>query len=101
MEARSKFSYKETVRPLILMVIGALLLFHDLDGANAVWLYAIGVGILLAGGSHITRRVMFNKLDLQSIALKASEHPIGAAVVFMCICFVIVSLIWIPVAVVR
>lgn len=94
-------SHRDLVRILLLVVFGLGLLFSDLDSANMIWVYAAGAGIFLALVSHVTRRIMFNKLDLQSIALKAAETPLGASLVFVGICAVLISLMWIPVIVVR
>lgn len=89
------------VRSIIMLIVALLLLFHNGDISNLIWVYSLGVGVLLAAGSHFTRRIMFNRLDLQSIAQVAVETPIGAAIVFFSICLVLISLMWIPVMVVR
>jgi hypothetical protein len=48
-------------------------------------LYSIGVVILLAAVSHITCRIAFNRIDLQGLASRANDTPLGAAIVFAAI----------------
>ncbi len=76
----------------------ALILF---DASNIVVLQSFGIGLFLVAGSHITRRVLFNLLDMQSIAQKAQQEPVGAAIVFASICGFLVSIMWIGMAVLR
>lgn len=92
------------IRVLLLTAIALALLFHNYpqDTSSVIWLYSLGVAILLAAGSHLTRRVLFHRLDLQAIALDAIKtRNWQGTVIFVTICAVIVSLMWIPVAVVR
>lgn len=39
--------------------------------------------------SHLARRILFHKLDLQKIGGDAMAHPIGAGLVFFSICLVL------------
>lgn len=55
----------------------------------------------LAALSHLTRRVLFPRLDLQELGLKAAEHPIGAGVVFLGISSVLAVLIVANVSMLR
>lgn len=54
---------------------------------------AIGVAVLLALASHITRRLLFHYLDLGDLAKKALENSIGAAIVFASVCYLLAVLI--------
>jgi len=63
------------------------------DGSYQVVFFSVGVVLLLAWLSHITRRVLFNRLDLQDIALEAIKHPLGAAIVFAAIVFFLTILV--------
>jgi hypothetical protein len=57
--------------------------------------------VLLAGISHILRRIFFPDLDLHAVADKASAHPIGAGLVFLGVCAVLAVLLVLPVAMLR
>lgn len=50
------------------------------------------VGAIVAA-SHVMRRLLFPRLDLQTIAQRAMEEPTGAAVVFLGICLVLAVII--------
>lgn len=66
---------------------------YSFDDSNVVVFQALGIGVFLIGGTHLTRRILFHRLDLQSIALKAvNEKNLAAAVVFTVICWVVVSI---------
>lgn len=90
---------RDLVRFLVFAGFGAgLYLF---DSTNMVVLQAFGIGTFLVMGSHLTRRLLFSKLDLQSIAVKACASPMGAAVVFATICGVLVAIMHIGMAVLK
>lgn len=48
-------------------------------------LTAIEILSILSIFSHVLRRTLFHKLDFQEIAIAATAHPIGAAIVFFSI----------------
>lgn len=88
--------------------IGVLLVFGFifaallvLDESNWAIAQSVAVGTVLVAGSHITRRILFNRLDLQDIAVKATEHPVGAGIVFAAICMFLMSIMWISMAVLK
>ncbi len=76
---------------MLLGVTGGLLLYMDV--ANVVVIQALLIGIFLVGGSHVTRRLLFPKIDLQEYAKKASETPIGSAIVFSAILVFLIAVI--------
>lgn len=81
----------DVVRVLLLLVVTGLLLWYR-DEANAVIYDAALIGVFLVGTSHITRRVMMPKLDLQSIAHRAiDEQNWPAAIVFATIIYFLVQ----------
>ena len=85
---------------VLLLVMGALL--YLADPSNVVVFQAMGIGIFLVGGTHLTRRVLFNKLDLQVIAQKAvAENNVSAAIVFASIVFFLVSVIVVSMSVLK
>lgn len=43
----------------------------------------------LCAFTHVTRRILFNQLDLQEIARRASSTPLGAGMVFASVCAVV------------
>ena len=49
--------------------------------------------VAIAVLSHVTRRVLFMRLDMIEYARKALEHPVASALVFLGVCFVISALI--------
>ena len=57
--------------------------------------------VLLAGISHILRRIFFPDLDLHAIAFKAIETPEGASRVFIGVCLVLAVLLVLPVVMLR
>jgi hypothetical protein len=76
-------TWRGVVRVTILVALAAVLMFGD-DSWRVV-AYSVGVVILLAAVSLLTRRIAFNQLDLQALARTASDTPLGAAIVFAAI----------------
>lgn len=91
----------DVVRVLVLLVLtGAGLIYAD--PANVVVFQALGIGIFLVGGTHLTRRVLFHRLDLQSIAQRAVDDVnFPAAVVFAAICGVLVAIMFLSMQVLK
>ena len=63
------------------------------DKSYQVVFFSTGVVLLLAWLSHVTRRVLFNRLDLQDIAIEAMKNAMGAAVVFASIVYFLTVLV--------
>jgi len=84
-----------------LLWLGAWLPGLTHEAALSPLLTSASMVLALAGLSHCTRRVLFPRLDLQAIALKATENPIGAAIVFLGIAMVLSVLIYANVSMLR
>ena len=54
-------------------------------------LYAI---LIITVVTHIARRMLFHRLDLQSIALEAASSGTGAGLVFVGICLVFCTIVY-------
>lgn len=84
---------------LLLLIGGGLYL---IDPANAVVFQATGIAMFLVGGTHLTRRILFHRLDLQAIAEEAvKDNNFSAAVVFASICVVLVSIMHLSMSVLK
>ena len=85
--------YVDLIRIGILLVLSGVLLYLA-DPANVVVFQAMGIAVFLVGGTHFTRRVLFNSLDLQLIATRAiDEANFPAALVFCAIIYFLVQVI--------
>jgi hypothetical protein len=100
--------FRESGRIGFLLVLVCLLLWLGVwlprlthEAALSPLLTSAAMVLALAGLSHCTRRVLFPRLDLQEIAIKATEHPIGAAIVFLGISMVLSVLIYANVSMLR
>lgn len=84
----------------LLFVVGYLLIATD--ASNVVVVQALGIGLFLVGGSHLTRKILFYRLDLQSIAKQAMEEKnMAAAVVFAAIVFFLVAVMYLSMSVLK
>lgn len=78
-------------RLLFLLVIVGVALYY-LDPTNTAVYQALLIGLFLVGGTHLTRRVLLPRLDLQSIALQAvKENNVSAAIVFAAVMYLLVA----------
>lgn len=81
------------LKVLILMVLVGVMLYLA-DPANIVVFQAMGIAIFLVGGTHLTRRILFHRLDLQAIALEAiKEQNFPAAIIFCAVVYFLVQVI--------
>lgn len=99
---------KDCGRVSTLVAIVAILLWLESwlpktsnEAALSPLLTSSAIVLAIAALSHLTRRVLFPRLDLQKIAEKALEHPIGAAIVFFGISLVLAVLVYANVAMLR
>ena len=99
---------RDLARPLLLMAAVIILFWLSAwlpqrlgEVALAPLLTSAAMVLALAIMSHCTRRVLFPRLDLQKIALKAMDHPIGAAIVFLGITLVLSVLLYANVSMLR
>lgn len=66
---------------ILMGVVGFLL--YQADPTNAVIFQAMGIALFMVGGTHLTRRILFNSLDIQAIArLAVRDNNMSAAIVF-------------------
>lgn len=85
--------FVDLVRVVLLIGLTGVLLYLA-DPANVVVFQAMGIAVFLVGCTHLTRRVLFHRLDLQVIAQKAVEDGNGAAaLVFAAIVYFLVQVI--------
>lgn len=85
---------------ILLLVVGTVLVIHD--NTNIVVVQALGIGLFLVGGSHLTRRILFHRIDLQSIALRAVEEKNApAAIVFAVIVAFLVAIMHLSMSVLK
>jgi len=80
----------------ILLIIGSLigicgLILTDPDKgiSTAVWLLSAWSGIVVVALAHISRKGLFDYIDLQKYAKKASETSLGSSNVFLGVCIVL------------
>lgn len=91
----------DLVRVLVLLVVVGWWL-HWMDPANDVVYQALGIAIFMVGGTHLTRRVLMPRLDLQLIALEAvKEKNWPAAIVFAVVVYFLVAIIQVSLAVLK
>lgn len=78
---------------VILFVAG--MFYTDVDGgtSTAIWLLGAASGIIAVALTHLSRKGLFDYLDLQEYARKASETPLGSAIVFLGVCIVMHGLL--------
>lgn len=93
--------FGDLLKVLVLMVLTGALLYLA-DPANLVVFQAMGIGIFLVGGTHFTRRILFHRLDLQSIAIKAVEEKnIAAALIFAAIMAFLVTVMVVSMSILK
>lgn len=91
----------DILRVSVLLVLTGVLLYL-VDPANAVIFQALGIGLCFVGGTHLTRRILFHRLDLQTIASKAvNDNNLPAAIVFASLCACIIAFTTIPLMVLK
>lgn len=89
-----------------LIRIGVLLIatgvyLHYSDPTNDIIIEALVIGVFLVGGTHLTRRILMHRVDLQEFALKAKENPLGASIVFASVVLFLVAVMYIPLMVLK
>lgn len=91
----------DLLRVVALMGVAGWFLYLA-DPANAVVFQAMGIAVFLVGGTHLTRRILFSRLDLQQIASKAiNESNLPAAVVFASIVVFLVAVMHLSLSVFK
>lgn len=75
---------------LLLVVVGVVLYFQD--PTNVAVFQALLIAIFMVGGTHLTRRILFPKLDLQKIALDAiKENNFAGVAIFCAVIYLLVA----------
>lgn len=93
--------YVDALRIAVLMVLTGVLLYLA-DPSNVVVFQAMGIAVFFVGATHLTRRVLFNRLDVQLIAQKAIDDAnFPAAVIFCAIIYFLVQVFDLSMAVLR
>jgi len=98
----------DILRLALLVLIGTVLVstsvpvaefFHE--PALAPWGLFTGGAFYIVALSHVIRRLLFYRLDLQLIAQKACVHPTGAGLVFLGVCLLLAAYVLMFGAMVR
>jgi hypothetical protein len=99
---------RDAMRILIIMLIGHLILvlapyYATLvnEPAFSAWGLFTGGAFYIVALSHILRRLLFNKLDMQVIAKKAVISSTGAGLVVLAMCIVLASFVMVLGAMLR
>lgn len=96
---------RDAMRITLMSVLAATLLLWLGNGlGDSSWrvvAFSAGAVLLVAGLSHITRRVLFHRIDIQDFAIKAAETPIGAAISFAAVVYFLTVLVQSGVALMR
>ena len=100
--------FRNASRVLVPILLGTIMIQYGAAFAQFTGIVALAPWSLFVGGSlyifsltHVLRRLYFPQLDLQLIAKQAIESPVGAGLVFIGICLVIVALITLLGAAIR
>ncbi len=94
--------HRELSRVLALVLIGLIIIVLSPYAAEQTGIAALSVWGLFLGGcfivaafSHIMRRALFPRLDLQSIALDAiRKENVAGAIVFLGVCIVLAAFLF-------
>lgn len=108
-KAKLEAVQREVFRVAVLIIIGLMMIHLSPQYAMAWGIPALSPWGLFVGGmfiaaalSHIMRRALFPKLDLQAIATRAIMHEsMSAAVVFVAICAVLITLLILTASMLR
>jgi len=87
----------------VVMLIGVCgVLLYLMDEGNIAIFQSLLAGMFMVGGTHLTRRLLFNRLDLQEVALEAIRNQnIPAAIVFVAICMLLIAIMWLSMSLLR
>ena len=88
----------DLIRTVPLLFVGFVFIFYSNDFAIAVnepafspWGLHLGGLLLAVAMSHLLRRLLFPKLDLQVLA--TSDNPIARAIVVLAMCVVLAAFV--------
>ena len=96
---------RDAMRLVLMTILAAILLLFLGNGlSDSSWrvvAFSSGAVLLVAGLSHVTRRILFNRVDIQDFAIKAAETPLGAAIAFAAIVYFLTVLVQAGTAMMR
>lgn len=75
-----------------LLVPAFLILSTDLPVLMTL-LYSMAAILVVMAMAHTVRRILFHYLDLRALAIKAAETPMGAALIFIGVCFMTAAVV--------
>lgn len=77
------------------ILLAMALFFTDVDkgATTATWFLGLGTYVLAVAMAHLSRKGLFDYIDMQEYAKKASETPLGSAIVFLGVCVVLYGLL--------
>lgn len=55
--------------------------------------YTLSVMAIICLFSHVIRRVLFPRIDLQALVFSSLKNPVGAAIAFASICFLLATVV--------
>lgn len=92
---------RDVILVLVMVVLmGAVLVW--VDPANVVVLQAAGISVFLAGTTHVTRRIMFNRIDLQETALQAiRDKNVPAAIITASLMLFLIAVLFVSLMVLK
>lgn len=77
----------------IAIILGLLLTDPDKGVSTAMWALGSVSGLVAVALSHFSRKGLFDYIDMEKIAEKAYENPVGAGLVFLGISQVLSALL--------
>ena len=96
---------RDAMRISMMAILAAALLLWLGNGlGDSSWrvvAFSAGAVLFVAGLSHITRRVLFHRIDIQDFAIKAAETSLGAAISFAAVVYFLTVLVQSGVALMR
>lgn len=84
----------------LMLIFGSLIVFSALfvtdpdKGVNTgIWLLSVSTGLVAVAMAHLSRKALFDYLDMGEIMRKAIQESTGAGLVFLGLCLVIFGLL--------
>lgn len=94
-----RFVKREIARLWLVVAVLGYLVFRDVTSEAAY--YAFGIVLLFTVGTHLTRKLLFPYIDLETVWNKANDTPMSSAIVFLSICYLMSTIIQASTALVR
>lgn len=87
--------FRNVLLVLFPILLTLALFFTDVDkgATTAIWFLGMGTGVIAVALAHLSRKGLFDYIDMQEYAKKASETPLGSAIVFLGVCVVLYGLL--------